>query len=303
MIALPGLEPHEVATLIPAHPILVCYRGSHSHGTYVPPSDPTGIDDIDILACYIPPDLSDYFGIQKSERGKDIKLREWDCAAYEIRHMARLLLGANPNLMCALWADDYIYLDAAGKRLVSGRSLFASKVAAASFSGYAYSQLKRMTHISGESECCAGEQFHLGGCPLKADRGRGSSKKFATGFMGQKRKALVEKHGYDTKNAAHLIRLLRMGVEFLSDGVLRVNRRAVGDADELIAIKKGGWKLADVKALAEDLFSRFDAARASSPLPDRPDEEGVNRLLVDILSIHWNQRISFTANTALIGSL
>lgn len=34
--------------------------------------------------------------------------------------------------------------------------------------------------------------------------------------MGEKRKQLVAKHGYDTKNASHLIRLLRMGMEFLT---------------------------------------------------------------------------------------
>lgn len=302
-LSLPGLDPHEVAALIPAHPILVCYRGSHSHGTYVSPSDPTGIDDIDILACYIPPGLSDYFGIQRSERGHDKKIREWDCAAYEIRHLARLLMGANPNLMCALWADDYLLLTRAGAALVRAREVFSTRVAAASFSGYAYSQLKRMTHISEESSCCAGEQFHLEGCPLQKERGRGSQKKFATGFMGAKRKALVERHGYDTKNAAHLIRLLRMGVEFLADGVLRVNRRTVGDADELVAIKRGEWRLTAVKALAEDLFSRFDAARAASPLPEHPDQGKIDRLLVEILSVHWNQQVSAVANSTLLERL
>jgi len=36
------------------------------------------------------------------------------------------------------------------------------------------------------------------------------------GYLGDKRKQLVLKHGYDAKNAAHLIRLLRMGIEFLT---------------------------------------------------------------------------------------
>jgi len=52
--------------------------------------------------------------------------------------------------------------------------------------------------------------------------------------MGAKRKSLVEKFGYDTKNAAHLILLLRMGIEFLSVGVLHVKRH---DAQELLEIK------------------------------------------------------------------
>jgi len=64
--------------------------------------------------------------------------------------------------------------------------------------------------------------------------------------MGTKRKMLVEKYGYDCKNAAHLIRLLRMGVEFLKDGRLYVMRE---DAKQLIEIKRGEWTLEQVKAV------------------------------------------------------
>lgn len=40
-------------------------------------------------------------------------------------------------------------------------------------------------------------------------------KQHFSGYMGEKRKAMVRKYQYDVKNAAHLIRLLRMGAEFL----------------------------------------------------------------------------------------
>ena len=42
---------------------------------------------------------------------------------------------------------------------------------------------------------------------------------------------MVWKYQYDVKNAAHLIRLLRMGTEFLETGRLQVYRTT--DADEL----------------------------------------------------------------------
>lgn len=45
-----------------------------------------------------------------------------------------------------------------------------------------------------------------------------------SGYMGEKRKAMVRKYQYDVKNAAHLIRLLRMGTEFLTTGELQVYR-------------------------------------------------------------------------------
>lgn len=44
---------------------------------------------------------------------------------------------------------------------------------------------------------------------------------------------LVRRVGYNAKNAAHLIRLLRMGIEFLTEGTLYVER---ADAPELLDI-------------------------------------------------------------------
>jgi hypothetical protein len=61
---------------------------------------------------------------------------------------------------------------------------------------------------------------------------------------GDKRKQLVLRHGYDSKNAAHLIRLLRMCVEFMKNGELVVSRP---DAAELLDIKAGKWTLEQVK--------------------------------------------------------
>ena len=51
--------------------------------------------------------------------------------------------------------------------------------------------------------------------------------------MTAKRKALVDKFGYDTKNAAHLVRLLNMSIEAMTDHQLYVNR-GNKDATKLI---------------------------------------------------------------------
>jgi hypothetical protein len=98
--------------------------------------------------------------------------------------------------------------------------------------------------------------------------------------MGEKRKAMVRRYQYDVKNAAHLIRLLRMGAEFLETGRLSVYRTS--DAEELKVIKRGGWTLDQVKAEAERLFVGIEESRQRSPLPPDPDREGANRLLIDL---------------------
>jgi hypothetical protein len=92
---------------------------------------------------------------------------------------------------------------------------------------------------------------------------------------------LVEQFGYDTKNASHLIRLLRQGIEFLRDGELHVLRP---DAGELVAIKRGEWPLEKVKAEAERLFRRAEDAFDRSTLPKGPSHEAINDLCVSVVS-------------------
>jgi hypothetical protein len=99
--------------------------------------------------------------------------------------------------------------------------------------------------------------------------------------MGEKRKSLVLRHGYDAKNAAHCIRLLRMCKEFLFTGYMEVYRTR--DAEELLDIKRGKWSLDEVKKHARELFEDIAAARDASPLPDAPDRDAVERLLIDLI--------------------
>jgi hypothetical protein len=287
---LEGCTPDEAARLVQHRPILVTYRGSVAHGMYVPPAEPTGIDDIDILGVYIPA-LRSYFGSHdKPPRGSDVKIREWDSATYELRHFVGLLCNGNPNVLATLWVkpESVIHIEREGEMLIAARYLFATKRAYHSFGGYAHSQLKRMvsfkdTELMGDCGCTG--KFHGPDCAMAAERGRGSTKRFATGFMGEKRKQLVQRHGYDCKNAAHLVRLLRMGSEFLRTGSMLVDRREAGDADELLSIKRGEWTLERVKSHAEDLFALMREARDCSNLRDEPDVDAVDALLMDILCV------------------
>lgn len=101
-----------------------------------------------------------------------------------------------------------------------------------------------------------------------------------SGYMGKKRKQLIERYNYDPKNGAHLIRLLRMGIEALVTGELNVFRE---DAVELVAIKRGAWDLRKIQREAEILFADARQALIASPLPDHPDTDAVNDLLTNLL--------------------
>lgn len=248
---LPGLSESETSKLIPPNAFLVGYRGSIAHGMYVPSNNPNSIDDKDIMGvCYGP--IDSYLGLGHFEQYEKF-IGEWDCITYELRKYLRLMLKCNPNVMSLLWLDrhNYIFKDEMGDYLISQRNLFVSKEAYYAFTGYAYSQLKRMTHTKFE------------------------------GYMGEKRKSLVAKFGYDTKNASHLIRLLRTGIEFLRDGELHVLRH---DSSQLLEIKNGEWTLEQVKAEAESLFKRSEKAFDECKLPVKPDPNKVNKLCLTLMN-------------------
>lgn len=234
--------------------LMVAWRGSIAHGMYVPNTDPNSIDDKDIMGVYVDP-LDGYFGTKTyhSRGTMEVKEGEWDVVCYELRKFLSLLAKGNPNVISMLWLDqpDYLILTPLGERILTNKWMFESKLIFHSFVGYAHDQMKKMTH-----------------CAFK-------------GYMGAKRKSLVEKFGYDTKNAAHLIRLLRMAIEFLETKEFRVKR---WDAAELLTIKRGEWELEKVKQTAEGLFkhahSVFDTC---TWLPDEPDYGLINNLSVSIV--------------------
>ena len=99
--------------------------------------------------------------------------------------------------------------------------------------------------------------------------------------MGKKRRELVMRVGYDSKNAAHLIRLLRMGIEFLTEGKMYVER---ADGPELLEIKRGAWPLEKVKAEAERFFQLAQEAYVRSPLPPEPDSNRAEKLCVKMIA-------------------
>lgn len=246
--------------LVDRDAIIVCYRGSIAHGMYVPKSDPSCIDDKDVLICSVP-DIDYYFGLRQfGSRGtKERKLNEWDVVTYELRKFVSMLSQGNPNVLSVLWLDEnyFVKVTRAGKLLLDNRNLFVGRNSYKSFVGYARGQMHRMTH---------------GACE---------------GYMGIKRKQLVDKFGFDCKNAAHLIRLLRMGVEFLNEGRLYVTRF---DAPELLEIKRGEWSLARVEEEAKRLFTLAEEAYTRSTLPVAPDYDAINLLCVQIARMTFDSR-------------
>jgi len=93
------------------------------------------------------------------------------------------------------------------------------------------------------------------------------------------RRALEEKHGYDTKHGAHLVRLLRTGRELLETGKLQVKRP---DAKELLEIRKGSWSLEKMISWAEQEMTYLQDKNIPTVLPHSPDSAALNKLCVEL---------------------
>ncbi len=237
-------------TLIKAWPNvgLAGYRGSIAHGTAE-----DVIDDIDVVGVFISP-ITHYFGLTHFEHIERIGVvNKYDFALFEIRKYFNLLLKSNPNVLSLLWLPQNLYIVKSdwGKQIIENRQIFMSKILYKSFGGYAYGQLRRMKHS----------------CTNQA-------------HQGKKRRERFEKFGYDCKNAAHLIRLLRMGIEALTSGEINVARH---DAKQLREIKQGCWTLKQVESESERLQHLLDEAFVRCALPSKPNCEKAENLLIDIL--------------------
>ena len=230
--------------------IVAAYVGSHSHGTYIPKEDAAGIDDVDILGSVLPPvDL--LVGLDEWQHWVEM-IDELDVTFFSLRKLVALWLKSNPNVLGLLWMrpEDFIVRSEPFERFRDARQAFVCTQVADAFGGYAMSQLRAIHKNRHE------------------------------GYMGQKRRVLVERYGYDVKHAAHLVRLLRMAVEFLEEGTLNVYR--MHDADQLRSIKRGEWELEQVQREAGELFARLEGLKERSTLPVKPDRGLANRLLIEV---------------------
>ena len=319
-------DKHAPFKLDEAYLVVLAKIGSHSHGTYIAPTDPQAIDDVDYMGIVIPPE-SFVFGINDWE-GCNFQYKELDCVFYSFKKFVRLLIKSNPNVLGLLWLKEEFYeLDSSvWSELLTNRDLFSSKKAYDAFNGYAYGQFKKMTSFDLETQLkwedaiaiieAAGytkEQIvnkehremanyevvktriqQLGYLNHNDPSMLNKSEldvyiemainniihihaKHFKGYMGEKRKKLVTKYGYDCKNAAHLIRLMRMCCEFLETGRLNVFRTK--DAQELIDIKSGKWTLDAVRNEAERLFALSGKLLKTTSLPDTIDETSIDFLV------------------------
>jgi hypothetical protein len=94
-------------------------------------------------------------------------------------------------------------------------------------------------------------------------------------------------HGknYDSKNMMHTIRLLQVALEIVRDGKLTLKR---ANRAELLAIKNGEYEYDEIVRMAEKLIDQLEDAEKTSYLQEKPDSNGLERILVEIREELYN---------------
>lgn len=101
------------------------------------------------------------------------------------------------------------------------------------------------------------------------------------------RHALEKEFGIDLKNCYHLIRLMRMGKEILTDGCVRVYR--CDDADELKsirfgeAIKNGNWSVQKIIDWAYAQEEELEKLLETTKLPDKPNVRKIHDVVCEMI--------------------
>jgi predicted nucleotidyltransferase len=222
-----------------------------------------------------------------------------DHVTYSLEKFARLALQGNPNIIETLYTDrrHILHVDAHGERLIEARDAFLSRRVGERFVGYAEGQLGRMNRHRRWLDDPPGAEpdpsefggVHESGRVRWTSAQRQKDYKAAhkkwTQFQAwrknrnPKRAALEAKHGYDTKHAMHVCRLLKVGAEILTEGIVRVERP---DSEWLGGIRQGSLPYEELIAWVEAEIARIPELVASSSLPEEPDVATIEALVVSI---------------------
>jgi len=308
---------------IDEYKIMETIIGSNLYGTNTPTSDEDfagifiapasylfGLKDIKEL------DLS---LISKNELGKNTA-DAVDRKFYELRRFMNLAYKNNPNITELLFIPNkFLEFDTDYYKLIRGNaySFLSKNFIYDAFMGYANSQRHKMIikkeHYEGlfaaqeyfknnETEEYFVEFARNRTVPFLSENKKHfmiGDLQFQKHLLMRKVKTMIDErlgritnrvelvlaHGYDTKFASHLIRLLYEGVELLRTGKIVF---PLTYADILLDIKNGKYKLSEIMEMAENLEDEMRTAKENSELPEKASFKFVNQLTINLIKMFYD---------------
>lgn len=250
------MTPEEISK----HLILQVRVGSRLHGTNV-----DGQDDEDLMGiCVEPPQTTiglghfDHYEFRTQPTGVRSGPGDVDSIIYSLRKYLRLASAGNPTVLLPLFApSEHILVDTEwGQRLRALAPHFVSAQAGRRFLGYLDRQI-------------AGVEGRLS--------------------TNTRRPELIEAHGYDTKFAAHALRLAFQGVEFLTTGRLELPM-APDKLDLVMQIRTGTATKAKALIWISQERGKLIATLRDTQLPQYPSMEEINHFAIDTHLHYWHGR-------------
>jgi hypothetical protein len=104
------------------------------------------------------------------------------------------------------------------------------------------------------------------------------------GKHGQ-RDEIISEHGYDTKAAMHMIRMMLECKELLTTGRMTFPNPQV---DLLSMVRKGVFTQTQIERMYLELEAEVFETEKHSELPPTVDRQAISRLVSDVYLEHWN---------------
>ena len=254
----PNVDNADHRTVAEPNTVLLGLVGSTVHGVTVDDAD----DRDEMGICIEPPEYVAglrHFAqwvYRTQPEGARSGPGDVDRTVYSLRKWCRLALSGNPTVMLLLHvpAEQCTVIEEPGRELRGNKQWFAARRAGRAYLGYMQRQRDRMT----------GER----------------------GQMRVNRPELIERYGFDTKYAGHVLRLGYQGIEFLETGALTL---PLPDPmrSRVVDVRLGRIPFAEILAEANELERRLESLLTTSPLPEHPNHDAVNTYLARAYRAWW----------------
>lgn len=177
-----------------------------------------------------------------------------DFSIFNIVKYFDLCMGVNPNMIDSLFVPEncICQMTKIGKMVRDERHLFLCSKAKHTYSGYAFSQMRKLKN----------KDPSIG-----------------------KRKELIEKYGYDTKFSYHIVRLLDYAEQILQFGDLDLQR----DKERWKSIRAGEWSIEQIDSYFNEKEKYIQKLYENTKLPYEPREKEIKELLLNCLEQHYGK--------------
>lgn len=290
--------------------LFACIAGSQLYGTNHPDSD------MDIRGVCLPP-VETILGSQGFEQWMPNKKQavEWsnktfgvesdDITIYGLEKFLKLCVDANPNIIELLFATSLLDVSPIWRKIQANYMWFLSQKIIYTFSGYAYSQFKRIkTHKKWidkgwiDNPPRQPDPFDYGmfytdkgGQKWENDEAKSEYKRIKAEIdrfyewyknRNPKRFELEKQFGYDVKHAMHLYRLIIECQYLLKNGWLEFPLPEK-DVTFLKEILKGSLTYEEIVSFGEESKDRL--LNIETSLPHKPNRKKVEEFLIET---HYN---------------